>query len=137
MLFPLATKGHAPAMTEHDPFEEDFPEEEFFEFFEELADLLGSVPLWLWLLIALVVASILKDLFSPSRDDSSSAPQREPRQQEGPPRDRYTIHDDIEEDRTYETPSESDPIESPNKVDRSLLGKIKRLARLGRTRGDD
>lgn len=118
-----------------DPFEELFEDEELGELFAEFVDLLASVPLWVWLALALAVYWWLSSWLSTPPEEPTGAPEREPR--EGPPRERYSIHDDIEDVRTYEEPSESDPIETPSKVDRSIWGTMKRIARLGRSREGD
>ena len=128
----------------------DDPLDELLEEQEELAELIESaiaiwesLPLIVWLILAIVVIKLVSDWMKPNEYDSSSTLPSEQRTVErtddGPSRERYSIHDDLDAERDYEPPSESDPIETPNQVDRGILGAMRRLAGMlrGGSRGRD
>ena len=125
-----------------DPLDEFIEESEAIaEIIELVVGIWETVPLFVWILVGIVFIKMLNDLFKVNPGDRTTIPdtgrQRDRTQHEGPAHEEYTIHDNMVDDRHYQPPSESDPIETPNEVDRSILGKIKRLARMGTTRSRD
>lgn len=129
-------------MTEH-TLDELLQEQAWLvEFIETLVGVWESVPLLVWIIAAIVIVKLVSDWMTPNEYDQSTLPsdrRTRPDEREGPSRERYSIHDDLDVDRDYEIASESDPIEAPNKVDRGLVGGIRRLIRMlrGASRGQD
>lgn len=120
-----------------DPIDELLEDEGIVELIEVAVAIWDSVPLWIWLVVLFAAFKLISDFSDQARDERTTVPEQAPRQRDGPSWDEYTIHDDLDDDRTYEPPSESDPIVVQNEVDRSLLGKLKRLAGIGRSRSRD
>lgn len=131
-----ATRYQADGMTD-DPFEEWLEEGGAAETIETILEVIGSVPLWVWALLAIAAYQLINGYLSSTGRDRTPDPTGRREDRDGPSRDEYTIHDDLDADRSYEPPSESDPIETPNEVDRSILATIKRLARIGRSDSRD
>lgn len=120
-----------------DPFEEFVEVYQFSEVTEVVVNIFDAVPLFVWLLVALFLIKVGNDALS-GREQPPDDTVIDRRQTTGssPSRERYSIHDELDDDpRTYEVPSESDEIVVKNEVDRSIMGLIKRLARMVRVGG--
>lgn len=120
-------------MTE-DPFEELFEgDNPFGSLIEFAVALWDAIPLFVWILVAIFLVSIINDLLSTDHTGQTSSDRETTDRHHGPSREEYSIHDGIE-DRTYRPPSEDDPIVVTNEVDRGILATIRRIAGLGRSR---
>lgn len=105
---------------------------------EAIAFGFDAVPLVVWTIVAGVLLLVaFNRMGERDHDTADSDDDRYTSQPREPSRERYSIHDDIDVDRDYEQPSESDDIVVPNEVDHGLFGTIKRLLGVGRSADDD
>lgn len=129
-------------MSEHWWEELQQQEPELAELIESIVEIWETIPLLVWILLGIAIIKLVSDYMSPRDYEQTSVPsdrRSSDRVENGPSRERYSIHDDLDEEREYHIASESDPIEAPNQVDRSILGTMRRLARkaLGGSRDGD
>ncbi len=96
-----------------------------------------AVPFFIWLLIGLYLIKVANDQLSRREEPPEDIREQPPAGRgDAPSRDRYTIHDDLDDtSEPYRIPSEHDEIVVTNEVDRSILGTISRLARMIRLGG--
>ena len=121
----------------NDPFDELVADDPVLEVVDIAVAMWESIPLWVWILVAFFVVKVISDRSSSRRRERTAERDSEASWGSAPSREEYSIHDDIDDSRDYRPPSESDPIVTTNEVDRSLLGKLKRLARIGQASSRD
>lgn len=111
------------------------------ELLEGVIAVYETLPIIAWVIILVVVVVGVSRLVD-RLDDRLEMPGDDTidrrRERSSIPRERYSLHEDVDAwRREYTEPSESDGIRVTNEVDRSLLGKLRRLLSLRSAGGNE